>query len=119
MTAAWVDFCLKATARLYIRGGNTNTNDPVNDPPIRAMTMSNRDTDSPTTTLRRTTADLMAHRFHPNAKYDNNVKVINVIFYKSIAQRFAYTNVKLYKLYDLYIRDIARRKIKSHSILRI
>lgn len=43
------------------------TNDPVNEPPIKAITMSNRDTDSPTTTLRKTTADLMAHRFHPKA----------------------------------------------------
>lgn len=62
-----VDLSFKTNIRLYIRGGNTKTSDPVNDPPMRAMTISNRDTDSPTATLSKTTADLMAHRFHPNA----------------------------------------------------
>ncbi|CAG5107244.1 Protein of unknown function, partial [Cotesia congregata] len=54
-------------ARAYIIGGKINTSGPVKVPPIKDITISKRGTDSPTATPRNTTADLNAHRFHPNA----------------------------------------------------
>ena len=62
-----MDLAFNVTAFEYIKGGNTKTNGPVNDPPINAITMSNLGTDSPTATPRKTIADLMAHLFHPNS----------------------------------------------------
>ena len=56
-----------ALAWEYIKGGNMKIKGPVRVPPIRAITTSNRGTDSPMATARKTTADLVTIRFQPKA----------------------------------------------------